>query len=683
MPWTLGVDVGGTFTDFYAFDGETGAVHVHKIASTPSGPAQAVLTGLKAMAATHNIDLAQVTRISHGTTVATNALIQGKGSNVALVTTKGFRDLLEIGRQIRPHMFDFQMDYPTPLIPRERRFEAAERMLSKGTVRQALEADEMARVISEVRDCGADACAICFLFAFVNPSHESALKQAMRAALPDLDISISSEIQPEFREYERLSTTVLNAYLQPIMSRYMREFEEGLAAATPNAALGINQSAGGLMSPSRARELPIRTALSGPAAGAIGAIHTAGLAGEANVITLDMGGTSADVCLIRQGEAEMTYDRWIEGYPARLASVDINAVGAGGGSIAWFDRDGLMKVGPISAGAEPGPACYGLGGIEPTVTDANLVLGRLSPEGLLGGGMPMDIDAARRSLEPAADRLDLSIENTAQGVIDIVVANMVRALRAISVERGHDPRDFVLLPFGGAGALHASDVARALGIAKFVVPLAPGILCAQGLVVSDLRESFVRSALTRVGDAELPRIRSILDELDRAGNAWLVAEHVAEDSCRLEVSLDMRYVGQNYELSVDLDSGALSNLNVKALAGLFFAEHDRAYGYNNPEDPVEIVNFRLTAISAFIRPPVPSFDEIDVGARPNAAGRRPVYFGANDPLATPVFSREALKPGHEIGGPAIIEQLDATTILHPADRLTVDAAGNLIVEIGQ
>ncbi len=679
MTWIIGVDVGGTFTDFHAFDVESGVDRIHKTPSTPAEPARAVLDGLAAMAALHDIDLGQVARLSHGTTIATNSLIQGKGGKVALVTTKGFRDLLEIGRQIRPHMFDFQLDHPPPLVPRERRLEAAERVLADGSVRLALDEAEIAQVVEAVRDSGAEACAVCFLFAFVNPAHERRLAEALGQALPELSVSISSEVQPEFREYERLSTTVLNAYLQPVMSRYIADFERGLAEAAPAARLGINQSAGGLMSPARARELPIRTALSGPAAGAIGAIHTAGLAGEENVVTLDMGGTSADVCLIRQGQAEMTYDRWIQGYPARLASIDINAVGAGGGSIAWFDRDGLMKVGPASAGAEPGPACYGAGGTDPTVTDANLVLGRLSPAGLLGGGMAMDIDAARRSLEPAAARLELSVERTALGIVDIVVANMVRALRAISVERGHDPRDFVLLPFGGAGALHAGDVARALRIGRFVVPPAPGILCAQGLVVSDLQESFVRSTLTRVAAGTETGIRAILAELRDRAEAWFRQEEVAEAARQLGFSLDMRYVGQNYELGVEWPAGEIDRLTADGLREAFFAVHERFYGYHNPDDPVEIVNFRLAAVGRFQRPPAPPRAPAETAA--TAVATRAVHYREDEATPTPIYDRAALGPGHRLEGPAVIEQLDATTLLQPGDRLLVDGAGNLVVEV--
>ena len=680
MGWIIGVDVGGTFTDFYAFEAG-GAVRVHKTPSTPDNPARAVIEGVNAMADRHGIDLGQVARLSHGTTVATNALIQGRGGRLALVTTAGFRDLLEIGRQIRPHMFDLQKDHPPPLVPRQRRLEAAERVMADGTVRTALRQAEIDRLIDAVRASGAEGCAICFLFSFLNPAHERRLRDALTAALPDLHVTISSDAQPEFREYERLSTTVLNAYLQPVMADYLTHFEAALSAAAPQAELGINQSAGGLMSPERARELPVRTALSGPAAGAVGAIHIAKRAGVRDVITLDMGGTSADVCLVRDGAADMTYERWIEGYPTRLASIDINAVGAGGGSIAWFDRDGLLKVGPVSAGATPGPACYGAGGSEPTVTDANLVLGRLSPKGLLGGGMPMDLDAARQAFAPLAERLEMPVERTAHGVIGVVIANMVRALRAISVERGHDPRDFALLAFGGAGPLHAADVARALGITRFIVPPAPGILCAQGLVVSDLRESFVLSRLTRVGATGIDEIRDMLAELRDRAETWFAGQAAPDDARARLARLDMRYVGQNYELAVEMDAAAALAADADDLRRRFFAAHDRSYGFHNPDDPVEIVNVRLTAVVRLQHADGPVAAG-DATTTPEPFERRDVRFTADAAEATPVFDRAALTPGHRLQGPAIVDQLDTTTLLFPGDRLNVDAAGNLIVEIG-
>lgn len=679
MAWMIGVDVGGTFTDFFAFDDETNRVVLHKVSSTPSNPARAILDGLGELSRLHGVDISAMSRLSHGTTIATNALIQRRGGRVALVVTQGFRDLVEIGRQIRPRVFDLQADYPAPLVPRELRLEAPERVTADGSALRALSADALARLVEQVAAAKPDACAVCLLFSFVNPRHERQLRDALAAAFPGLYLSISSEVQPEFREYERLSTTVLNAYLQPVLDRYLGDLANGVAEAAPQAALGINQSSGGLMSVERARRFPIRTALSGPAAGAVGAIHMARLSGIPDVIGLDMGGTSADVCLVRGYEAGTTFDKWIEGYPARLPAVDINAVGAGGGSIGWFDRDGLLKVGPHSAGAVPGPACYGRGGTEATVSDANLVLGRLSPRGLLGGGMALDAGLAREAIRPLAERLGFSVERTAHGMLGIVVANMVRAIRAVSVERGHDPRGFVLLPFGGAGPLHATDVARSLGIRRCLVPFAPGILCAQGLIVSNLRETFVRTAVTPVAQERMGDVASRVGELLGDARSWFESEKVAPENRRYDIVLDARYVGQNFELPIALGH-ADPMPDAAAIRAAFFAEHERAYGFHNPADPVEIVNFRLVAVGRLAQPASRPARQGAVHP-PAPTERRPVWFEADAAVDTPVYDRARLAPGNVVAGPAVIEQLDATILLFPGDRGTVDAHLNLVVEL--
>ncbi|MSP67257.1 MAG: hydantoinase/oxoprolinase family protein [Alphaproteobacteria bacterium] len=679
MAWLVGVDVGGTFTDFYAFDDASGQVVLHKTPSTPDNPARAILAGLQEMGKAHQLDIGALARLAHGTTVATNALIQRRGGRVVLITTAGFRDLLEIGRQVRPLMYDIQTDFPAPLIPREFRYEVNERVRADGTVLKPLDGDEVKRLAAMVRAVKADSCAVCLIFSFLNPAHEQAIARALADAAPDTYISLSAEVQPEFREYERLSTTVLNAYLQPVMVRYMRELESGLRAVAPKAALGINQSSGGLMSAERARRFPIRTALSGPAAGAVGAIHTAELSSRPNVITLDMGGTSADVCLMRNYQAGVGYDRFIDGFPVRLPSLDINAVGAGGGSIAWFDRDGLLKVGPTSAGAVPGPACYGAGGEAATVTDANLILGRLSTGGLLGGRMTLDVAAARRAVAPIAQRLGFAVERTAHGMLGIVVSNMVRAIRGISVERGHDPRRFSLMPFGGAGPLHATEVARSLGIREVVVPFAPGILCAQGLIVSDLKETFVRTALTRLDAAAAAVIGANLAEIAGAAADWFKSERVADGDRHTQASLDMRYVGQNFELPVPLQPEEVAAPNLDALKRRFFAVHETSYGYHNPHDPVEIVNFRMTALGRLKRPEPPR--AAGATAKPAPVSNRPVYFDADTAVSAAIYDRRALAPGHQVSGPAVIEQLDATTLVYPGDKLVVDDALNLILEV--
>jgi len=686
-PWHVGVDVGGTFTDFYAHHPESGRIHNLKRPSTPDDPARAILSGLAELATRHGVDTDEVARLAHGTTVGTNALIQRRGGKVVLLTTAGFRDLLEIGRQTRPHMFDLFADFPPPLVAREQRFEVDERITTGGEVVRALDETSIDEAVCRVNAQTPDACAVCLLFSFENPAHERALGDALRAAAPGLPLSLSCEVQPEFREYERFSTTVLNAYLQPVMSTYLKRLESELARRAPRAVLGINQSSGGLMSARRAQEVPVRTALSGPAAGVVGALHVARLGERSDVITLDMGGTSADVALIRGRRADIAYHREVAGFPIRLPMVDIETVGAGGGSIAWFDRDGLLKVGPQSAGAAPGPACYAQGGDEPTVTDANLLLGRLSPRGLLGGEMALDIDLARSAFEPIAARLEFSVERTAHGVLGVVVANMVRAIRTLSVERGHDPRAHALMPFGGAGPLHARDVAASLGIREVLVPGAPGILCAQGLVVSDLTEDFVRSERSRLDGDTAEKVRERVARLLDEAEQWFAHENIPPGKRGIDLSLDMRYAGQNFELSVPLDPGTPASPlravpDLETLAERFYRVHDATYGYHSREDAVEVVNYRLTVRGRIFDDAPPSATEPGEPAPPPATHRE-VWFSDAGSVRSAVYSREQLEPGHRVEGPAVVEQLDATTPIYPEDTARVDTAGNLVITLDE
>jgi N-methylhydantoinase A len=682
--WLIGVDVGGTFTDFFAYHAASHAVRLFKRASTPQNPAAAIVEGLRELCAESGIDAAAINRVCHGTTVATNALIQRKGGSVALITTKGFRDLLEIGRQARPHMYSLQIDQPEALVPRERRFEVEERITHGPRVVTPLAEESMRRSVRAALDSGAEACAVCLLFSFLDDSHERRIGRALAEADGERYVSLSSEVQPEFREYERFSTAVLNAYLQPVMGRYLSDLEEQLRNRMPQAKVGIYQSSGGLMSVEAARRFPVRSALSGPAAGAIGAIFSTRQSARPNVITLDMGGTSADVALIRNYEAGTGFDREVAGFPVRLPMIDIHTVGAGGGSIAWFDRDGLMKVGPASAGADPGPACYGKGGREATVTDANLLLGRLSAKGLVGGRMPLDAALARKAVEPIAAKLGLSPERAALGILEIVVANMVRAIRVVSVERGHDPRDYCLLAFGGAGPLHAAAVARSLGIREILVPSAPGILCAQGLIASELKSDFVRSERVALSDASFSILHRHIAALVEEAGAWFGGEGVAASERGLALSLDMRYVGQNFELAVPLgksSGGKLPRLpDSEEIRRRFFAIHKRYYGFHSETDPVEIVNVRLSATGAITRLDVPK-QRMRRAAKPLAAEHRAVWFNRSRPTRTPVFERARLAPGQAVAGPAIIEQFDSTTVLYPGDRARVDAAQNLLIRV--
>ena len=684
MAWTIGVDVGGTFTDFHAREDQSGREVVFKRPSTPADPGQAILSGLQELAAAHDVPLAEAARVAHGTTVATNALIQRKGAPIAAVATQGFRDLLEIGRQVRPHMYDLNLDKPEPLAGETMRFEVAERLDWQGEPVLPLTDAEAARAAKEIVESGAEAVAICFLFAYLNPAHEQKLAAAIRALAPDMRISLASEVQPEFREYERFQTTAINAYLQPLTAGYVERLATGLDGLAGGAALGVNQSSGGLMSPTRTAAYPVRTALSGPAAGAVGAAHIAKRAGRPNVATLDMGGTSADVALIADGATEIAFQRDVAGFPIRLAMVDIDTVGAGGGSIAWFDRDGLLKVGPISAGADPGPACYGQGGDRPTVTDANLVLGRLSETGLLDGAMPLDRSLAEKVLKPVAERVGVSLEAAALGVLAIAVANMTRSVRRMSVERGRDPRDFALMAFGGAGPLHARDVAAELGMGEVLVPPAPGIVCAEGLLVSDQKEDFVASQRLPLTDAAMATASDVVGRLAERAAAWFEAENLPEAGRAMELALDLRYVGQNFELITPVAAGASvgpSDLpDTKKLASLFFAAHDRAYGFHDENAAVEIVNFRMTARGRLFDAPPPA-EATAAPEMPEPTGRRPVWFDQDAAVDTPVYRRESLMPGLTFAGPAIVDQLDATTPVFPGDRVEVRADGSLLIAL--
>lgn len=678
--------MGGTFTDFYAINQRDGKTAVYKTLSTPKNPAQAIIRGLGEMCNRNGIDPSEIEHFSHGTTVGTNALIQRQGARVAVITTRGFRDLLEIGRQTRPKIFSLQEDYPPPLAPRKHCFEVSERIGPNGEIIQSPGDDDIASAVGQVRESGVEACAVCFLFSFASDLHERKIADALQQEIPGLYLSLSSDIYPEIREYERFSTTLLNAYLQPIFDKYMTLLESALVSSIPRAVIGINQSNGGQTSFAHARNYPVRTVLSGPAAGVLGAIHTALQTRQRDLITLDMGGTSADVGLIRNGEADVHTSREVAGFPVRLPMIDIHTVGAGGGSVAWFDRDGLLKVGPLSAGADPGPACYGRGGTEPTVTDANAVLGRLDPSGLLDGEMTLDLDAAHEAIRPAADRIGFTVEATALGIIDIVVANMVRAVRRISVERGYDPRDFALMPFGGAGGLHAVEVARMLGIRTIVVPNSPGTLCAKGLVVSDRKEDLVRTARVRVSDTYREHVYPVLGELADELAGWYESERIPECDRELQIALDMRYVGQNHELRVPQPGSSVASLPPgETLRDRFFAEHQRSYGYANAEDDIEIINVRVTGIGwRKVAGGVTDNWRRDVASAtgkstPPALAFRAVHFNANAPTDTPVFRRGDLAPGDDLVGPAIIGQLDSTTVLGIGDALSVDDHGNLII----
>jgi N-methylhydantoinase A len=678
MSYKIGVDVGGTFTDVFLLNETTGQLAVHKVSSTPEDPSKAIIRGVSEILQIQKIPPDQVTYLAHGTTVATNAIIEQKGGKVGLLTTQGFRDLLEIGRQTRPKLYDLHLDYPPSIVTRDLRLEITERVLHTGEVFIPLDEQSVRNQIKLLKENKVDAVVICLLYSYLNPNHEVRIKEMVRKAMPDCYISVSHEVLPEFREYERLSTTTLNASLMPVMDTYLTNFQKEAKRIGVLASPRINQCNGGVMSVETACQFPIRTALSGPSAGVIGALFIGNAMNQLDLITFDMGGTSTDVCLLEKGISSISNDRWVGGYPAKIPSVDVNAVGAGGGSIAWIDLDGLMKVGPKSAGASPGPACYGLGG---TVTDANVILGRLNPEYLLGGRMKIDRALSESALNCLGDRLGLGLMETAHGVIRIVTGNMVKAIRTISIERGFDPKEFSLLAFGGAGPLHAVGVARELDISKVIVPLNPGILCAMGLIVADARNDYVKTSLMEVDTADTERINQTFEHLEREARQWLDQEGFDSSAQRLSRSVDMRYVGQNFELPVEVPAHPLKASDLETLISRFYVEHEKNYGHFMPGEPMQLVNFRVTAQGI-----IPKLQLQKIGHRrqkgaSSRVGHREVYFDARASLPTPVYDRARLCPGDRIRGPAVIEQMDSTTLIYPEDGAEIDDLLNIIITI--
>ena len=675
----IGIDVGGTFTDIVLFDEASGQLAVHKVPSTPDDPSRAIVDGATLALAENAVPVDRVAYFAHGSTVATNALLQHRGVQVGLITTAGFRDLLEIGRQTRPHLYDLQVDKPAPLVSRDLRLEVRERLRHDGRVLEPLHPEDVERAVARLIAAGVQAVAICYLHGYRNPAHEQATRAIVERAMPAAFLSVAHEILPEFREFERLNTTVVNAYLGPVVSGYVGNLAERLRELGVRCRPYMTQSNGGIVSLDVAARTPFRTVLSGPSSGVVGACYVGDHAGLADLITLDMGGTSADVSLISGGQYSVTTQREVGGYPVKTPMIDVHTIGAGGGSIGWIDSGGLLKVGPRSAGASPGPACYGKGGEEPTVTDANVVLGVLHPEYLLGGRVKID---RRRSIEAIRRLATLGLGElqTADGILAVAVANMVRAVRVISVQRGYDPRGYTLVSFGGAGPLHATRLIRELNISRMLIPERPGLLCAFGLLVTDARADFLLTRIIRTRGMDPGEVQEIYAKLERQAGERLEAEGFPPARRLLRRTVDMRYVGQNYELAVPVPDGPLSP---EALAGVleeYYRVHDRAYGYSVEGEPTELVTFRVEALG--VMPRAPLRDHPQAGPEPARQARldeRQVYL-QGEQVRTPVYAREHLLPGNVVEGPAIVEQLDTTTLLLPGQRGTIDRFRNIRVE---
>jgi N-methylhydantoinase A len=678
----IGIDTGGTFTDLALCELTTGKYVYHKLPTTTGDPARAVLDGIAEILELAEVPRDQVKFLVLGTTLATNAVLEGKCARTGLITTEGFRDILELARQRRPHYYNLDVLKPTPPALRDCRIEVDGRIDHDGSEVTPLAEDQVRDAVARLRDKGVEAVAICMMHSYANPAHESRARDLVAEMWPEAYLCTSSDVLPEFREFERFSTTAINASLMPIMDRYLERFERGVADLGVEVAPRVMQSNGGAVTPGAVRRAPINTFFSGPAGGVVGCVGLGEHIGIENQITFDMGGTSTDVCLIREGEPAKKNLREMAGFPVRTRTIDLHTIGAGGGSIAWVDAGGLLKVGPQSAGAYPGPAAYGRGGTKPTVTDANVVLGRLNPKALLGGRMPMHPELARKAIEDElVPRLKVDVVEAAAGVIEIINVNMMGAVRVISVEQGEDPRDFTLVAFGGAGPLHAADVARSMGIRNVLVPPRPGILSAVGLLHADVRGDFSITRLVIAAPKNTGAINEGFEELRKRGREWLRGEASKGARAKYGWLIDMRYSGQNFELSLELKDGKLDAKSLAKLLERFHERHLAFYGYEMREQPVEAVNLRL-AVSIERRTPTHEKVKAVRGTAKDAViEKRQVWFPETGFVATPVYDRDRLPANCRITGPAIVEQMDTTTVVPPRAVLRNDRHGYLHLEV--
>jgi N-methylhydantoinase A len=681
MSYMIGVDVGGTFTDLSVFDPASKSIFHYKLSSTPGDPSRAIVDGILQVLEIKRIRPDEIGYLAHGTTVATNALIEKKGSRVGLITTRGFKDMMEIGWQRRPHLYDLLRPKPQSIIPPGLKCAVNERVLYDGSVKTPLDEAETRRVVRYLKDQKVEAIAVCTLFSFINPEHEARIKAIIRENFPEAYVSVSHELVHEFREFARMSTTVLNAYLGPVMKQYIYNFEHSIKNIGIKVAPYVTQSNGSIISISETIDCPIKTAVSGPSAGVVGAAYMGNLCGLKNIITFDMGGTSADISLIDDGKPQLSAQRLVEGYPARIPMIDIVTIGAGGGSIACIDEGGALKVGPASAGAKPGPACYGRGGTEPTVTDANIVLGKLNQTEILGGRMAVRLDLAREALRAKiCNRSTLTLEEAATGIIAVVNSNMIRAIRVVSVERGYDVRDFALMAFGGAGPLHACEVAAELGISKVFIPPSPGTLCSLGLLMADTKFDLSRSHIMVACKENLTDINDIFVAMLQEGSALLDKEKIPAGRRSFTRSVDARYLRQNYEITIPLPDREIDEAILVQAIKNFHIAHEKSFGYYNEQLKVQFVNYRLSAIGDIEKPEIKAERIRPKAAVPKRIAARDVLFvGEKDYLATPVYHRDGFKPGCKAEGPMIIEQMDTTTVVPPGWTVYTDGFYNLHV----
>jgi len=678
MTLRIGIDVGGTFTDVTAFDEEKGDVVVRKYVSDPAEPARVVETIVGDLAAEYGANAGSL--VLHGSTTALNTLLEGKGVRVGLLTTAGFRDVYEIGRQWRGEdVFNIFPPPPKMLLTRDRIHEIGERLDARGEVVTPLARDDVVRAVRALEADGVEAVAVCFLFAYANPVHEQAAATIIRAIAPGLYVSLSSEVNPEWREYERTASTVANAYIGPPVARHLDRLEASCRRSFPGARTLMMKSDGGAASARMLTGTPIQTVMSGPVAGVIGGRHLGDVKGIENVITFDAGGTSSDMAVL-PGRPLFKSELTVARHPLRTRSVDIETIGAGGGSLASVQHGGVLKVGPDSAGAVPGPACYDRGGSAPTLTDALVVLGHLNPAALLDGAMPIASAKAYEAVRAGiAAPLGLSATEAAWGILTVLATNVMAAMRTITVERGHDPREFTLVAFGGIGPTIAGRIAAEVGIGRILVPRDPGAFSAYGMLVTDVHQARTLTRLTRLEEASAADLDGIFRAMEEAAAADLARENFPPERQKTLRSAGMRYRGQSYEVNVPV--GALRGADdVALLARAFHAAHRRRYGHMAEGEAVEIVNFQVTGVGAIPRPPAQKFPFRD-GSPPQPAAKRPAHFAAAAPAPVPVFRRPALAPGATIEGPAIIEEKTSTIVLYPGQIAQVDEYLNVEIAL--
>jgi N-methylhydantoinase A len=675
----VGIDTGGTFTDLVAVELERGRYHYHKVPTLTSDPATGILDGIAELLDANALARADVKFVVLGTTLATNAVLEGKWAPTGMLTTAGFRDVLELARQRRPHYFNLDIPKPMPPAARDCRIEVEGRIANDGSEVTPLSEDDVRRAVEVLKSKKVEAVAICFMHAYANPEHEERARALVKKLWPEVYLCTSSDVLAEFREFERFATATVNASLMPVMDQYLERFEAGVAKLGIRHAPRVMQSNGGAVSPGAVRKLPVNTFFSGPAGGVIGSVGLGEQLGLPNLISFDMGGTSTDVCLIRDGEPAKKSERAMGGFPVRTRTLDIHTIGAGGGSIAWTDAGGLLKVGPQSAGAYPGPAAYGRGGTKATVTDANVLLGRLNPKTLLGGRMKMHADKAQAVIDVLAQSLGVDRTKAAAGVIEIINVNMMGAVRVISVEQGEDPRDFTLVAFGGAGPLHAADIARAMGMRKVLVPPRPGLLSAIGLLHADVRGDFSLTRLVRAEASGLKALNAGFKTLAKRGAQWLKGE--GEERGAYQWFADLRYFGQNFELILELKSDGLDERALAKLTESFHRRHKDYYGYDMRGQPVEIVNLRLVVTGKRRVTPQERVKLTKENLKLALLEKRKVWFPETGFVATPVYDRDRLPAECRITGPAIIEQMDTTTVVPPKAKLRQDRYGYLHMDL--